>query len=53
MNEPPALAVLRNLVRPREGIMAIELDDGRRIFAPDSSNPAAVKPQLARGTTSP
>jgi hypothetical protein len=32
---------------------AIKLDDGRRVFAPEGSNPAAVKRQLAKGKTSP
>jgi hypothetical protein len=52
-NEPPALAVVRDLVRPPHGMMAIELDDGRRVFAPEGSNPAAVKRRLAKGETSP
>ncbi len=46
-NEPPALAALLNLVRPPDGMMAIELDDGRRVFAPAGS-PAEVKRQLAK-----
>jgi hypothetical protein len=32
---------------------AIELEDGRRVFAPAGSNPTAVKRQLAKGETSP
>jgi transposase-like protein len=51
-NEPPALAVLRDLVRPPDGMMAIELDDGRRVSAPEGSNPAAVKRRLAKRETS-
>ena len=47
-NEPPALAVLRDLVQPPDGMIAIELDDGRRVFAPADSSPAAVKRQLAK-----
>ena len=47
-NEVPALAVLRDLVRPPDGMIAIELDDGRRVFAPADSSPAAVKRQLAK-----
>jgi len=47
-NEPSLLAVLRDLVRPPDGMMAIELDDGRRVFAPADSSPAAVKRQLAK-----
>ncbi|WP_292155850.1 hypothetical protein [Mesorhizobium sp.] len=46
-NEPPALAALRDLVRPPDGMVAIELDDGRRVFAPAGATPAAVKRQLA------
>ena len=47
-NEPPALAALLNLVRSPDGMMAIELDDGRRVFAPAGSSPAEVKRQLAK-----
>ena len=46
-NDLPALAALRDLVQPPDGMMAIELDDGRRVFAPAGSNPAAVKRKLA------
>lgn len=53
VNELPALAALRDLVQPPDGMMAIELEDGRRVFAPAGSNPAAVKRQLAEGETSP
>jgi hypothetical protein len=42
-NDLPALAALRDLVQPPDGMMAIELDDGRRVLAPVGSNPAAVK----------
>ena len=52
-NEPSALASLRDLVRPPDGMIAIELDDGRSVFAPAGSSPADVKRQLAkRGTAS-
>ena len=47
-NEPPALAALSNLVRPPDGMMAVELDDGRRVFAPAGSTPADMKRQLAK-----
>jgi transposase-like protein len=47
-NEVPALAVLRDLVRPPDGMKAIELDDGRRVFAPTDSSPVAVKRHLAK-----
>jgi transposase-like protein len=46
-NEVPALTALRDLVKPPDGMMAIELDDGRRVFAPADSSPADVKRQLA------
>jgi len=46
-NEVPALAALRDLVRPPDGMTAIEPEDGRRVFAPTGSSPAAVKRQLA------
>ena len=47
-NEPPALVALRDLVRPPDGMIAIELDNGRRVFAPAGSSPAEVKRQLAK-----
>jgi len=46
-SEVPALARLRDLVRPPNGMAAIELEDGRRVFAPEGSSPAEVKQQLA------
>ncbi|WP_176476976.1 hypothetical protein [Mesorhizobium sp. WSM4313] len=46
-SEPPALAALRDLVRPPDGMVAIELDDGRRVFAPAGASAAAVKRHLA------
>jgi hypothetical protein len=38
---------LCDLVRPPEGTTAIELKDGRRVFAPAGSSPAEVKRELA------
>ena len=46
-NEVPALAALRDLVRPPNGMTAVELEDGRRVFAPAGSSPAEVERQLA------
>jgi transposase-like protein len=46
-NEVLALAALRDLVRPPDGMTAIELEDGRRVFAPAGSSPAEVRRQLA------
>jgi transposase-like protein len=47
-DEVPALAALRDLVQPPDGMIAIELDDGRRVFAPAGSDPATVKRQFAK-----
>lgn len=46
-NEAPAFTTLCDLVRPPEGTTAIELKDGRRVFAPAGSSPAEVKRELA------
>ena len=46
-NEVPALAALRDLVRPPNGMTTFELEDGRRVFAPAGSSPAEVKRQFA------
>jgi transposase-like protein len=46
-NEPAALTALRDLVKPPDGMTAIALDDGRRVFAPAGSSPAEVKRQFA------
>jgi hypothetical protein len=42
-----ALAVLRDLVRPPDGMIAIEVGDGQRLFAPASSNAAALRLRLS------
>ncbi|MFD9896938.1 IS66-like element accessory protein TnpA [Mesorhizobium sp. NPDC059025] len=46
-NKLPTLAALRDLVRPPDGMVALELDDGRRVFAPAGASAAAVKRHLA------
>jgi hypothetical protein len=48
VNEVPTLAALRDLMRPPDGMMAVEVGDGRRVFAPADSSPTAVKRQLAK-----
>jgi hypothetical protein len=46
-------AVLHDLLRPPAGMAAVELGDGRRVFAPIGSDPAAVRRYVAeRETTS-
>jgi transposase-like protein len=52
-SEPSALAALRDLVRPPDGMIAIELDDGRRVFAPVGSNPEDVKQRLVERENTP
>jgi hypothetical protein len=46
-NDMWALAALRDLMRPPDGMTTIELDDGRRVSAPSGTSPAEVKRQLA------
>ncbi|MBK5652216.1 transposase [Bradyrhizobium sp. UASWS1016] len=41
--------VLRNLVRSPEGMVAVELADGGRVFAPVGSDPDAVRAQIDSG----
>ncbi|WP_271599993.1 MULTISPECIES: transposase [unclassified Bradyrhizobium] len=46
-NEVPALAALHDLVKPPDDMMAIELEDGQRVFALAGSSPTAVNRQIA------
>jgi transposase-like protein len=43
--------VLQNLLQMPEGMIVVELDDGRRVFAPDGSDPAAVRQHVAERET--
>lgn len=47
-NEVPALAALRDLVGPPDGMMTIELEDGRRVFAPAGNSPALIQEHLKK-----
>ncbi len=40
--------VLHDLIPPPDGMSVVELDDGRRVFAPIGSDPLAVREQVAR-----
>jgi len=40
--------VLQDLIPPPEGMSAVELEDGRRVFAPIGSDVQAVREQVAR-----
>jgi len=48
-----AATVLRDLVRAPEGMMAIDLPDGRRVFAPAGSDPNVVRAQVESGEIAP
>jgi hypothetical protein len=50
-DDMPAARALRDLVHPREGTMAIDLVDGRRVFVPAGSDPNAVRAQIESGET--
>jgi len=41
--------LLRDLVQPPEGMMAVELTDGRRVFAPKDSDPDVVRARAESG----
>jgi len=45
-DETTAARVLRDLVQPPEGMMAVDLPDGRRVFAPAGSDPDAVRARV-------
>lgn len=45
--EPTTIAVLHDLLQPPDGMMVVDLADGRRVFAPDGSDPDAVRAQVA------
>jgi transposase-like protein len=45
--------VLHNLLRPAHGMAVVELGDGRRVFAPIGSDPAAVRRHVAERETTP
>jgi hypothetical protein len=47
----PAALLLRDLVQPPDGMTAIDLPDGRRVFAPPGSDPDAVREHLESGGT--
>ena len=45
--------VLHDLLRPPDGMAAVELGDGRRVFAPIGSDPAAVRRHVAEREATP
>lgn len=44
---PTGIAVLYDLLQPPDGMMVVDLPDGRRVFAPDGSDPVAVCAHVA------
>lgn len=49
----PATLLLRDLVQPPDGMMAVNLPDGRRVFAPAGSDPDAVRAYVESERTEP
>ena len=49
----PATRLLRDLVQPPDGMMAIDLPDGRRVFAPAGSDLEAVRAHIDSQGTAP
>lgn len=45
--------LLRDLVQPPDGMTAVDLPDGRRVFAPEGSDPDAVRVHAGSGGTAP
>ena len=45
-DDTPATLALQKLVRPPDGMIAVDLPDGRRMFVPEGSDPAAVRAQI-------
>ncbi|MFC3323578.1 IS66-like element accessory protein TnpA [Mesorhizobium cantuariense] len=51
-DDTAAVRLLQSLVQPPDGMTAIDLPDGRRVFAPAGSDPDAVRQRVAsEGTT--
>ncbi|MGJ4954793.1 transposase [Bradyrhizobium sp. HKCCYLRH2015] len=48
-DDMPAARALRDLVRPPEGMMVVDLADGRRVFAPAGSDPDVMRTQIESG----
>jgi len=52
-DDTPATLALQKLVQPPDGMIAVDMPDGRRMFAPAGSDPDAVRAQAgSEGTTS-
>jgi hypothetical protein len=42
-------AVLHDLLHPPDGMMPVQMPDGRRVFAPEGSDPEAVRQHVLDG----
>jgi hypothetical protein len=49
----PAARLLQDLLQPPDGMMVVDLTDGRRVFAPIGSDPAVVRTQAGCGEIAP
>ena len=52
-NAPPETVVLHDLLPAPDGMAAVDLPDGRRVFAPAGSDPEAVRRTVAERETRP
>ncbi len=43
---PSTPVILHDLLRPPTGMMSVDLSDGRRVFAPEGSDPTTVRQQV-------
>ncbi|WP_027554898.1 transposase [Bradyrhizobium sp. Cp5.3] len=52
-SDGPSPLVLHNLLQPPDGMVAVELPDGRRVFAPTDADPDVVRRHVADRETAP
>src|SRR6266852_1902051 len=53
VDSTPAALLLRDLVQPPDGMTAVDLADGRRVFAPVGSDPDIVRARVESGEIAP
>ncbi|MDR7225216.1 IS66-like element accessory protein TnpA [Aminobacter aminovorans] len=52
-DDMPATLALQRFVQPPDGMMAVDLPDGRRMFAPEGCDPDVVRARIDSGGVSP
>ena len=52
-NRASAALGLQTLVQPLDGMMDVDLADGRRVFVPEGSDPGEIRVQVERGEITP